>query len=162
MSLEALGNLGDLLGGIGVIVTVIYLAIQIRQNTEQLRSNAAHAQNLAQEEVGRLMSPWMSQIIADKELAALWRRGLAGDSTLDEVDQLRFEMLFMQLVQAYQSVFRRARRTNDRNQWELMHGYIRMYRRQQGFAECWSRGKGAYDPDFVAEFDRIAGIEAER
>ena len=40
MTLEALGNLGDLIGGIGVIVTLIYLAIQIRQNTIEVRNAA--------------------------------------------------------------------------------------------------------------------------
>jgi len=35
--LDALGNLGDFLGGIGVVVTLIYLALQIRQNTAATR-----------------------------------------------------------------------------------------------------------------------------
>lgn len=37
--LDALGNVGDPLGGAGVVVTLIYLAIQLRRNTEQLRRN---------------------------------------------------------------------------------------------------------------------------
>ena len=36
--LEDLGNLGDFLGGIAVIATLIYLAIQLRQNTRILQS----------------------------------------------------------------------------------------------------------------------------
>lgn len=36
--LDALGNLGDFIGGIGVVVTLIYLASQIRQNTTALRT----------------------------------------------------------------------------------------------------------------------------
>jgi len=32
--LETLGNLGDFVGGIAVVVTLIYLALQIRQNTQ--------------------------------------------------------------------------------------------------------------------------------
>jgi hypothetical protein len=40
MTLQDLGNLGDLLGGIGVVVTLIYLAIQIRQNTIEVRNAA--------------------------------------------------------------------------------------------------------------------------
>ena len=37
MTLEELGNLGDFLGGIGVIVTLVYLAVQIRSNTQTVR-----------------------------------------------------------------------------------------------------------------------------
>ena len=31
--LDALGNIGDFLRGIGVVITLLYLAAQIRQNT---------------------------------------------------------------------------------------------------------------------------------
>ena len=36
--LEALGNLGDFIGGIAVVATLIYLAVQVRQNTAALRT----------------------------------------------------------------------------------------------------------------------------
>lgn len=35
--IENLGNIGDFIGGVGVVVTLIYLATQIRQNTRSLR-----------------------------------------------------------------------------------------------------------------------------
>ena len=35
--IESLGNLGDFIGGIGVFVTLIYLATQVRQNTNSSR-----------------------------------------------------------------------------------------------------------------------------
>ncbi len=39
MTLEDLGNLGEFLGAIGVIVTLVYLAVQVRQNTRMMRAN---------------------------------------------------------------------------------------------------------------------------
>ena len=35
--LENLGNLGDFIGGVGVVITLVYLATQVRQNTRALR-----------------------------------------------------------------------------------------------------------------------------
>lgn len=35
--IENLGNIGDLIGGVSVFVTLIYLATQIRKNTRSLR-----------------------------------------------------------------------------------------------------------------------------
>ncbi len=35
--IENLGNIGDFIGGIGVVVTLIYLAVQVRQNTRTVR-----------------------------------------------------------------------------------------------------------------------------
>ena len=39
MLLEQLGNLGAFIGSIGVVVTLVYLTIQLRQNTSAIRSN---------------------------------------------------------------------------------------------------------------------------
>lgn len=36
--LELLGNLGDFIGGIAVVATLIYLAVQVRQNTAALKT----------------------------------------------------------------------------------------------------------------------------
>ncbi len=47
MSIIELGALGEFLGSIGVIATLIYLAIQIRQNTHSLSGFNALVRNLA-------------------------------------------------------------------------------------------------------------------
>ena len=46
MTLQDLGNIGEFVGAIGVIASLVYLAIQIRQNTRTLR--AATYESLAQ------------------------------------------------------------------------------------------------------------------
>ena len=40
MNWDAIGAIGDFVGGVGVIVTLVYLAVQIRTNTSVLRSQA--------------------------------------------------------------------------------------------------------------------------
>lgn len=42
-TLESLGNLGDFIGGIGVVATLAYLAVQVRQNTAALRTASRQA-----------------------------------------------------------------------------------------------------------------------
>jgi hypothetical protein len=37
LNLESLGNIGDFVGGLGVVLTLAYLAVQIRQNTATTR-----------------------------------------------------------------------------------------------------------------------------
>ncbi len=41
MNWEAIGAIGEILGAIGVIVTLAYLAVQIRQNTQVTRASTA-------------------------------------------------------------------------------------------------------------------------
>ena len=40
MNLLELGALGELIGGIAVILTLLYLAVQVRQNTISLKTSA--------------------------------------------------------------------------------------------------------------------------
>jgi len=41
-TLEALANVGEFVGAIGVIVTIGYLAVHIRQNTKAVRTSSYH------------------------------------------------------------------------------------------------------------------------
>lgn len=65
--LENLGNIGDFLGGIGVVITLVYLAVQIRQNTRQLRSGSAAAQTRSLEGTNTDISKWIGEIVASRE-----------------------------------------------------------------------------------------------
>ena len=38
--IEVLGNFGDFIGGIAVVITLLYLSYQIRQNTKEVRNNS--------------------------------------------------------------------------------------------------------------------------
>lgn len=40
MNWDAIGALGNVVGGVGVIATLIYLSLQIRQNTKALKVSA--------------------------------------------------------------------------------------------------------------------------
>ena len=40
---QLLGNLGEFIGAIGIVVTLVYLAIQLRQNTASVRASAYQA-----------------------------------------------------------------------------------------------------------------------
>ena len=43
MTIQDMGAVGEMIGGIAVIITLIYLTLQIRQNTRAVRLNTGHA-----------------------------------------------------------------------------------------------------------------------
>ena len=46
MSLSELASLGEFIGGVGVLVTLVFVAVQLRQNTRAIqRNNAREAGN---------------------------------------------------------------------------------------------------------------------
>lgn len=160
MNLDALGNIGDFLGGVGVIITLVYLAAQIRQNTAQLRSNAEGDRIAAFDETTRSLGNWQEAIFAHSEVASLWERGLAADDGLDSTEVLRFEYVAARLLQIWQSIYRRSGRASDAEHWAVTQHYVRLFLRQPGFLRFWENSREMYLPDFINEIDRVRNESA--
>jgi hypothetical protein len=83
MNWEAIGAIGEIAGAMAVIVTLIYLSAQIRQNTKASRLAAVQA---ASENSSRF-----SELIAvDPELSELFWRGMREPESLDPEEARRF------------------------------------------------------------------------
>ena len=94
MDITTLAAWGEFLGGIAVVVSLIYLAGQIRSNTKTVRaSNYNHLMDKNEEFNATLM---------DAELASLWLRGLDDFEGLSAEDQLRFTGLMSKTLNAAQ------------------------------------------------------------
>jgi hypothetical protein len=83
--LEALGNLGDLLGGIGVVITLAYLAVQVRQNTRALRTTSRQHVVDSYRTINRLL--------LDPSMARTFSMGLASFPNLSFDERSRFAAL---------------------------------------------------------------------
>ena len=111
MSLEELGNIGEFVGAVGVVVSLVYLAYQIRQNTGALHSSA-YAQTVEQ--------AWLLNlaIAQDPALARAWGEVMAGNSlTLHE--EIQFSAGLSVLFYAMENCFRQFERgLVDLDTWE--------------------------------------------
>ena len=95
-TVQLLGNLGEFIAAIAVVVTLIYVAAQVKHgkaafdaNTEAIRREY---ENRAQEALNDI-SEWVAQAsrprVQDADLAQIWLDGLSGKE-LSEVDEFRF------------------------------------------------------------------------
>ena len=89
MDIMELGAIGELVGGVAVVATLIYLALQVRQNSHALNRANDHAQASSVQNSNSLYVQVFSQLVADAEMASIYRRGIGGES-LDEVESTRF------------------------------------------------------------------------
>jgi len=98
MNWEAIGAIGETLGAIGVIVTLVYLAAQLRQNTKALRSNSWQAIQEAEQRFDDLFSK-------DPALCELWvRASEVGLECLDsDAERFQFTSLAKQLIDQFQT-----------------------------------------------------------
>jgi len=89
LTLQDLGNLGELFAAIGVIISLVYLAVQLRGNTLALRSEGRDKNFADYMSVGR-------PTLIDKELMRVWLSGLDGSEELDREDSARFAQMLTQ------------------------------------------------------------------
>ena len=106
--LDALGNLGDFIGGLAVVVTLIYLAVQIRQNSRHMQLNTAAVQAAAYQ--AQLESTRLAnlEMVRDKQLAEWVLSSAEQLEQLDRTDRLRFEVLLLGALRNSQHLFVQA------------------------------------------------------
>ncbi len=115
MTLENLGNLGDFVGGIGVIVTLVYLAIQIRSNTQTVRAASL-------ESVVNSHSQFLDRLASDPEVSRIWFSGLWADAQLTEEEGDRLLALLFSAVRRWESAFHNVRTgTIEHSSWAGLH-----------------------------------------
>ena len=85
MNWDAVIAITEVIGVIAVIASLIYVAIQIRQNTEIARANIVHGTSDS-------WANFHGMLAVDSNLADLYRRGTLGE-TLTETEVIQFESL---------------------------------------------------------------------
>jgi hypothetical protein len=151
MSLEDLGNIGEFVAAVAVIVSLIYLAVQIRQNTQSMHAAAAH-----QATVGA--SVFTMPIAESEELARIFSTGLfRPDQLTTEEERIRWLVLFITLFRHYEDVFLQYKNgTVGAESWEAWLNAMRPFLAYPGFAAFW----GVRGDTFTASFRGV--VESER
>jgi len=146
--LELLGNIGDFAGGIGVVVTLVYLAFQIRQNTRVVRtSNFRNVLDAS--------SRFASAITGSAEVADIYRRGLVSYTQLSETEQIRFHGLVSELLTAAQVTYQLdARGLIDEDLYQGHREATMLLLRSPGVREWWLANQVWYHEDFRRFIER--------
>jgi len=92
MNWEALGAIGEILGAVAVVATLVYLSRQITQNSKALTRANDYAQASSIHDSNAMYVQVFSQLALDAELASIYHRGLAKE-TLDDVEAVRYAAL---------------------------------------------------------------------
>jgi len=101
LSLQTLANLGEFISAVAVVLSLVYVAYQVRQNTESLRTeNYARA-------LDRVAS-MQARISADPELSRLIGRGVVDPAALSATERVQFTWAFFETAAAARSDVRAA------------------------------------------------------
>jgi len=137
-----LSQLLQILSNVGVIVGIVFLAVEVRQNQYALDEanvlNRAATLNEATANFGRLRS----MLAENADLASIWIRANAGEK-LSDVDALRFQQLCQEMLFDMAAVFQRSVALGDEVQAQgIVAGVPRMISRPN-WSECWAGADGS-------------------
>jgi hypothetical protein len=90
VTIEDLGNLGDFVGGIAVVATLIYVAMQLRQNNQLLRSNTDWIRASSVIAFQSFSAQINSPIVHDVSFAAILLRALSDPDSLAPEERFQF------------------------------------------------------------------------
>ncbi len=151
MSLEQLSYAAQIVGTIGVVLSLLFVGYQVQQNTATLQRNE-HNATMAQWTVIRMA------IAENRDIGELMTSGLNGEQPLDAADQLRLEQLLAEYAWAAFHIWDRTQRgVFPKGTFELTGGALlcKVLSSQRGEA-WWRSAKGVgFIPEYVAKVDAM-------
>lgn len=97
MDLDHATNIAEMTAAVATVVTLVYLAVQIRTSNVITKSESAREFSSTQQPV------WLS-IVEDEKLSELFALGLAGAEGISGLDRMQFNILLSQLLNGFQRV----------------------------------------------------------
>lgn len=149
MSLGDLASIGSFISGIAVLVSLIFIGAQMRQNNRAIRAAAsqAHAANFQQ---------ILSVAIESGEVARLWRVGLADLSALTDDERTRFLVLASSLFRFYEAARLQWRHGQlDEEHWENIVFQITDFGSQPGIQAYWAIRSRWHSKEFRQWFESL-------
>ena len=149
LTLPELGALGELIGAIAVVVSLIYLSRQVKANTEALRTaNAATVQANFVQLAGTFTT--------DREAGEVVLRALEGDDSLTRVERLAAHGWFFNALKAGELAHQQYRGGHlDPDLWEATLTHFRAYWETPGMRRYWADRRASFVPEFRTTVDRL-------
>jgi len=102
MSIQDWGAIGEIIGALAVVASLIYLAVQIRQNTRQISLSLESTKLAAFERNVESGNRTRELLIKHPDVAELSLKGFADYRSLPPGDRFRCNLLFRNLFSALQ------------------------------------------------------------
>ncbi len=158
MNWDAIAAIGEILGASAVLVTLVYLSVQISQNTKQLSENA---KALRRNELNVLMQNWSDLRrleMSDPSLAEILVRAEKDFESLDEIEVARYSAHVSERLWINHHLWERVQEgIIPSDHWERGRGIVTSLVRTRGADTVWDRMRPYFDPGFVSDIESETG-----
>jgi len=147
MDIMELGAIGELVGGVAVIVTLIYLALQVRHNT-RVAESSVHYQMLS------ITNDHYTLTTSNPELSDLVRRSDGEPEDLASGEWDRFvDFAYMRFAIWEAAYVNHMRGLLTEEMWKGWDGALRSTATSTGYARFWHQERHGHGPSFQRYVD---------
>ena len=148
MSIQDIGAIGELLAAIATLITLIYLATQIRQNTRGMQMGQS-------QEFIRWNTELVEPLVTERDLAELWQNGQDNLSDLDSTDQLRITLFEWRAIGAWHHYYHmRQLGLIPDHLWIQLVGLFKRIGQREAMQQAWLEWRDVYDEEFQDFMDQ--------
>ncbi len=156
MNLEYLGNIGDFVGGVAVVATLVYVAIQLAQNNRLLRPNTAAVRASGTTAITELLVNVNQTLLGDASLCEIFLRGLAEPESLRGADKLRFEIFLQNAFVSHENAMKLARSgAIESEDWEPWSRHLEMWLGFPAVQSWWARQDSPFSDEVRAHVNEL-------
>lgn len=150
MNWNALGAVAELVGALGVVASLAYLAVQIRQNTQHIDFNTRAIRASTFQSFSDTFGHFEDILLENRDLGQAWVKGLDDEEELDSSEWILFNNLAHKFFRMYEVLFLQYEAgLVERSLFESAHRFPDQLLVRQGLRAYWSRRQGRYAEEFV-------------
>ena len=152
MNWEAISTIAEIVAATAVVISLIYLAIQIRQNNRQVKEQIRALRLQAYDTAGADFSALRLHVSGSVQRASVWRRAKESYCSLEPDEKAQANEMLHELLWAYQNIFSRMQGgAEDEVLRHIVDKNIGYWMGNQGFREWWqTEQKTPYTDEFEA------------
>ncbi|MEQ8694012.1 MAG: hypothetical protein RIC85_01630 [Gammaproteobacteria bacterium] len=148
MNWDAAGAIGEVIGAGAVVISVIYLAMQVRRQTDQARLAATH-------ELAGIYNESLSRLIDDPELGEIWLKSASGYADLPSNERLRMASFYQQLMRFMEQQHVHVNKGHiDPAFFQSLNLTYFEWIRFPGIHQWWEVSKGQFEEEFRERVDK--------
>ncbi len=155
MNWDVVGAVAELIGAVAVVISLLYLAIQIRAQTRESRLEATR--DLARDY--RELLRWVG---TDDKTFSVYIAAIRDYGNLAYEDRVKAHLIFSQFLRVVELQYLHWKQgTLDSSFFNVFNRRIQETGALPGLRRYWENNKQDYDPDFVAHFEKHAPQKSE-
>ena len=146
-TLSELASVGSFVSGVAVLASLIFVAVQMRQNTQAVRAATSQAESLIYWQINQI-------VVTHGDVARLWRCGCADPKSLTDDEWVRYVSFLSSAFRVFEGAqLERRKGLLDKEHWDSLVAVMTDFASQPGVKAFWALRRHRQSMEFQRWFE---------